>query len=905
MDDPRAWAIAYLAARPAAPWRWADQGDVLAWRDGTTVAFRGEVISILESLVPHGWPPFGALVWVLAACRGKLPAQVGGSVPFYALGESDPPDSPQLNFGDLGARLRHMHSVVETGLETIAGLPAELRSSPKAKAVLVEMVFGRAWKEGGQIDFFGAVLEVLRSGFLTDAMLNDPGAPPPGESSEWSVLHAGLARLTPESIALRLRTGLDVLPLAAALPLPPAVRVRALLEDLRADAAHAGLARLVRDIMAAIQLPRRLSELDEMPVGGFSDITNRGNPDRLLLSELAHDDLTLAVRIALNEALYLRREPPARQPPSTLTLLLDSGVRLWGVPRVLAAAAALALVAKSAAHERCAVFRARGAELSTVDLLSKEGLVAHLGALEPHAHPGAALAAFRALLADDARADAVLITHREVFADPDFQRALALAEFETLYFALVDREGGFTLLRHPCGNTAPAEAQLDLHGLFPDAPGGGKRPPLLDRAAHPDLPLILSTEPFPFLLPVRGKVQKAIHRRGGGGACVMQDRRLLCWHKPDAGARTVASALPRGRTLWLGELDDESLAVVKIVSGRERLACRIFRPNGELRHSHDWQIPGVQRVEVREAVIFIVCLAEAQVWDLETGALLGKVPVSRVSSHGRYFRMSPEGWGLLTWNGQALGLEPVVFLGGIPAEGILRVFNHADHEGPWVLRKNGDVHAEDGRRVLQLGTLKSVARVSEDGRHLLVVSEADSSSLAVDLRKMTHRAVRGAISDDDWAAPPQPPTRSVRVHLARIAVADTGEICLGSQKGAWTRITLFAHSCLVLKSMCGTVLAPEAVRDFAPMALPGQPGFSLRLAQWPDGRRAWLDDRGMLHLRCADRKAPEVTIMLSDDGLTVWSSDRLMGGSAFFTGGQADTQIGELWNQIRAFGLPS
>ena len=79
--------------------------------------------------------------------------------------------------------------------------------------------------------------------------------------------------------------------------------------------------------------------------GGVADITNRGPLDRLLLSELAHDDLTLAARVALNEALYLRREPPMREPPGALGLLLDSGVRLWGIPRVLATAVALALIA--------------------------------------------------------------------------------------------------------------------------------------------------------------------------------------------------------------------------------------------------------------------------------------------------------------------------------------------------------------------------------------------------------------------------------------------------------------------------------------------------------------------------------------------------------------------------------
>jgi len=72
-SDPQTWAIRYLAARGDTPWRWADDGNVLAWADGTTIAFRDEIAGILELLTPRGWPNFGALVWVLAACRGKLP----------------------------------------------------------------------------------------------------------------------------------------------------------------------------------------------------------------------------------------------------------------------------------------------------------------------------------------------------------------------------------------------------------------------------------------------------------------------------------------------------------------------------------------------------------------------------------------------------------------------------------------------------------------------------------------------------------------------------------------------------------------------------------------------------------------------------------------------------------------
>jgi len=120
---------------------------------------------------------------------------------------------------------------------------------------------------------------------------------------------------------------------------------RRLIARLHQDPELGGIARIAHQLLAAIHLPRSLSDREDLPVGGVSDISNRGPLDRLLLSELAHDDVTLALRIALNEALYLRRETPPRSPPRRRAVLIDAGIRLWGVPRVFATAVALSLAA--------------------------------------------------------------------------------------------------------------------------------------------------------------------------------------------------------------------------------------------------------------------------------------------------------------------------------------------------------------------------------------------------------------------------------------------------------------------------------------------------------------------------------------------------------------------------------
>jgi hypothetical protein len=109
-------------------------------------------------------------------------------------------------------------------------------------------------------------------------------------------------------------------------------------EEFRAVAA------LAQHLLAVIQIPRPLHQNEDQPVGGVSDISNRGNPSRLLLSELANDDETLAIRLAYDEALYLRRESPPAMPLPERHILLDNGILLWGQARIYATSVALALL---------------------------------------------------------------------------------------------------------------------------------------------------------------------------------------------------------------------------------------------------------------------------------------------------------------------------------------------------------------------------------------------------------------------------------------------------------------------------------------------------------------------------------------------------------------------------------
>jgi len=57
------------------------------------------------------------------------------------------------------------------------------------------------------------------------------------------------------------------------------------------------------------------------------------------------------------------------------------------------------------------------------------------------------------------------------------------------------------------------------------------------------------------------------------------------------------------------------------------------------------------------------------------------------------------------------------------------------------------------------------------------------------------------------------------------------------------------------------------------------------LAAWPDGSRAFLDPRGLLHLQSSDASIPEVTIGLAEStSLPVWASDGSIYGPSYFIG---------------------
>ena len=461
-------------------------------------------------------------------------------------------------------------------------------------------------------------------------------------------LSSGLNWVDLPVLCLRLQTGLDQMLKAAKLVLPIVDRARSLLAELDKDPEWRGLARLTRSLMAAVSLPQPLSEHDDLPLGGVSDITTRGQLDRLLLSELAQDDLMFTARLALNELLYLRRETPPRPQAETRTLLLDCGLRLWGVPRIFATAVALALIATSRKTGDAKVFRASGAVLLTVDLLSRDGLIEHLGALEPTLHPGEALPAFLSMRDTKTQSTTpILITAADTFHDPEFRGRLQQHAAQGLYLATITRDGEFRLSWHAEHQRRQvSSAQLTLNEILQADPWSTRRSrQMLDIR----LPQIFQAHPFPLRIPY-----DAFSRAVSAAASdpqhllvVTHDRRLLCFERQSVNPMQLSDSLPPGRICWLGPDNERYLVRAVIFAGphREPVLLDVSVTQGTYRLQ---SLAGASRWRnAARCCIRELCCSSVRPWSRPSRCRASALRIFRCRSNctivhpGGSFRMSP------------------------------------------------------------------------------------------------------------------------------------------------------------------------------------------------------------------------------------------------------------------------
>ena len=763
-------------------WRWAEGNEVVEWLNGTTITYREELAALLAGLTPTGLPPLGAVLLLLAACNSawqNSSAEIGLLQGLLrGLPPGGPPDE-ELTF--------HL-SVARSFLDIIRELPTELRQGVAKEHLLREILGGGT---PGRLIAAPQAKQVVND--LINYAENELIAPET-PLTRWQfrgdlLCFDRAARRFPtvHSLELRLRTGLDQLPepLAEAPAPPPSAEPAAdLLAELAQDAQTAGLARLVPHLRAALHLPHTAPQASEQPLGGVADLSNRGPLDRLLLSELAQDDLSLLARLAHGEALYLRREaPPLPQPPPRV-LLLDTTLLMWGLPRVAGLAAALALAAPGGpAPPEAFALGSHAAQL--LDLRSRAGVVAALGLLDPALHCGAALAAVLPTL--PAPAEALLITEAQAARQPDFLAALAAAPATLRFLLTVARSGELVLYELRAGHrTVLSTSQVELDKLLftsrrPAQPGG----------AGLVLPAFMQEKMAPLFFPTINVVPEMgamLHDEKRGAIGVDKNRRLLYWPTSTTGARELWPAVEEGEYCF-----------------------------GFSIHP-----------------VFFVYLLVSQ-------------------------RKIPRQPTLILYEFDLANLSP-------------------------------------GRTDLsaQLAPRDTWATVCFDtGNFILSGGSVSPERLVVDCQgKTVQRQPYFLLPPGSLPLPSLPPHRflnpgySVLQRVSRVGISHDGLLTIENRQ------VMASDDALSLDTFTGSTVTRPAASAGSVAQRTATPGIRCQRLVWPDGSEAFVDGRGLLHLRSADKTLAEVTLVLAIGRPTAaWAADGRVCGSQYFTGlrkGEAD-----------------
>lgn len=455
----------YFIPPPHYFWRW-DEGDYAAvWEDGSIMAFARELIPLLAELAPDiGVPPLGAIILILHAV--KHPDEFDEK--WMILDRF----ARSLGINDVApVGVGRLQISAHRGLDLVSQLPLDLRNSLSARLLLIRTLF-QPTPNRLPIDRSVEILTEFRAATASQLVGEQDLKGMTRLLRDLNALHIAFQNWNLENLESSLRTGvrdLDIDKLSTE-PVPEIREAGDLWSDLEQskDKEFSAVASLAKQLLAVIQIPRPLHRADEQPVGGVSDISNKGDPANLLLSELAYDDDTLAVRLAFNEALYLRRESPPATPFPKRHILLDNGILLWGRARLYATAVALALLKPRSPEDVVELHGHRKSRFDTMSLNNVADLRVWWSRLDPAPH---CLQAFDAILPvlfaekPEEQPEIILVTHSDVYSV--LSPVLAgrdLPEGARLFILSVTSSGRCTLIRrNTAGSQDLTSAQLELN----------------------------------------------------------------------------------------------------------------------------------------------------------------------------------------------------------------------------------------------------------------------------------------------------------------------------------------------------------------------------------------------------------------------------------------------------------
>jgi ribosomal protein L7/L12 len=422
-------------------WVWEEDAEVLSISGGSTIAFREQVAEILIGIGEQGLPPFGSFLLAMVATNKTIDNSlqfVQDSLIAYI---TKAQKSNLLNGEIIDEAF--------TFLKTLSKIPQEYKTG-KRRQILLQTIFAQSHNRlnaatskgiaaGLKTNIHGRSRLLRQKEFTDSVFLKD-----------FRVIGLLIRNFpTVQSII----DGMGDLPELEESELP-------LLEDITTENSSYGdftdelmsnphtfhTGALIKTIWAGFNIPIFNTHPSEQPLGGVSDLSNKGNFDKLLVSEFANDDIVFMNRIANSEALYLHREMPPVKDKLHRTILIDISLKNWGTPKILAYASYIAIAKHPKALSESKAFVV-GNNFAPVSCNAIAEVIDGLQKVDAGLHAGKGLAAFLEANKQDQQLEIFYITTANALKYPEVQQQLAMYSAAFKYIITTDAAGEIDFYR--------------------------------------------------------------------------------------------------------------------------------------------------------------------------------------------------------------------------------------------------------------------------------------------------------------------------------------------------------------------------------------------------------------------------------------------------------------------------
>ncbi|MBL7706522.1 MAG: hypothetical protein JNM21_13335 [Taibaiella sp.] len=450
-------------------WQWESDEDVPDAKGNTdnnllsvpgygAIAYRVLVEELLNLLQPNGLPPFGSFLMMLAACQKRyehngcfdiirqLPQSKLEYIEAYIREASD-----------FIHKLEALPSYIKQGQNRVILFQTLLKStyhmhSPGSSEILLRKLAKRPYK----------LAECAQKKPLTEAVvlrdirflaLLDKQFPTTG--SIIKAVEGILAEPELEEELIEEAVGVD--------------EDKDFIQQLIEEPKTFQVGSLIKRIWSGLKIPMRHLSPGEQPIGGISDMTNKGELHRMLLSEFANEEEVFLSRVANNEALYIQREIPPEENIFERVLLIDASLKNWGTPKILAFAAALAIVKHPKANTTCKVF-ILGETFREALVNEVQQVIESLNQVSPVLEVSGAMHAFFEAHADQSL-EVFLLTHEENLEVAAMQQAVQEHRDQLKYIVTTSLAGELNIFAYNKGTKKQLQKMvLPLEELWVSPP---------------------------------------------------------------------------------------------------------------------------------------------------------------------------------------------------------------------------------------------------------------------------------------------------------------------------------------------------------------------------------------------------------------------------------------------------